>query len=291
MSKAYDMVTIGHITDDVLNDRGEVSRFIGGAAYFSSFAAKRSGAKLLVVTKLAQKDFGLLDSLRREGVEVIALPGIHTTSIENIFETEDVDRRKVNLLSQAEPFRLEEIPDVQTEIFNLAGLFHGDIPPQMIEPLSRKARVGLDLQCMLRTSQDGNFSWIDWPEKREYLPHITYLKADSLESRVITGTEDRREAAAILHDWGASEVLITHSSEALLYDGKELFATPFNPSNLSGRTGRGDTCFAAYMTRRLNHGIEESLLYAAALTSIKMEKPGPFGGTIDEVLRRMESLS
>jgi sugar/nucleoside kinase (ribokinase family) len=291
MSKAYDMVTIGHITDDILNDRGTVSRFIGGAAYFSSFAAKRSGAELLVVTKLAPKDFGLLDGLRQEGIEVIALPGIHTTSIENIFETEDVDRRKVNLLSQAEPFQLEEIPDVQAEIFNLAGLFHGDIPPQMIEPLSRKARVGLDLQCMLRTSQEGNFSWIDWPEKREYLPHITYLKADSLESRVITGTEDRREAAEILHDWGASEVLITHSSEVLAYDGKEVFATPFNPSNLSGRTGRGDTCFAAYMTRRLNHGIEESLRYAAALTSIKMEKPGPFGGTIDEVLQRMESLS
>jgi sugar/nucleoside kinase (ribokinase family) len=291
MSKAYDMVTIGHITDDILNDRGTVSRFIGGAAYFSSFAAKRSGAELLVVTKLAPKDFGLLDGLRQEGIEVIALPGIHTTSIENIFETEDVDRRKVNLLSQAEPFRLEEIPDVQTEIFNLAGLFHGDIPPEMIQPLSRKARVGLDLQCMLRISAGGIFSWIDWPEKQKYLPCITYLKADSLESRVITGTEDRREAAEILHDWGASEVLITHSSEVLAYDGKEVFATPFNPSNLSGRTGRGDTCFAAYMTRRLNHGIEESLRYAAALTSIKMEKPGPFGGTIDEVLQRMESLS
>jgi len=290
MSKAYDMVTIGHITDDILNDRGTVSRFIGGAAYFSSFAAKRSGAELLVVTKLAPKDFGLLDGLRQEGIEVIALPGIHTTSIENIFETEDVDRRKVNLLSQAEPFRLEEIPDVQTEIFNLAGLFHGDIPPEMIQPLSRKARVGLDLQCMLRTSAGGIFSWIDWPEKQKYLPCITYLKADSLESRVITGTEDRREAAEMLHDWGASEVLITHSSEVLAYDGKEVFATPFNPSNLSGRTGRGDTCFAAYMTRRLNHGIEESLRYAAALTSIKMEKPGPFGGTIDEVLQRMENL-
>jgi sugar/nucleoside kinase (ribokinase family) len=291
MRDRYDIVTIGHVTNDVLNDRGEVSRFIGGAAYFSSFAAKRSGAKLLVVTKLAQKDFGLLCDLNQEGVEVIALPGIHTTSIENIFETEDVDRRTVKLLSQAEPFRLEEIPDVRTEIFNLAGLFYGDIPPAMIRPLSGKARVGLDLQCMLRTSTGGIFSWIDWPEKRKYLPYVTYLKADSLESRVITGTEDRREAAKILHDWGASEVLITHSREVLVYDGNGIFAIPFNPSNLSGRTGRGDTCFAAYMTWRLNHGIEESLRYAAALTSIKMEKPGPFGGTIDEVLQRMETLS
>jgi sugar/nucleoside kinase (ribokinase family) len=284
------MITIGHITDDILDDRGTVSRFIGGAAFFSSFAAKRSGARILVLTKLARKDFGLLYDLKEQGIELIALPSIHTTSIKNIFETEDVDQRKVTLLSQAEPFRLEEIPDVQTEIFNLAGLFYGDVPPEMIQPLSLKARVGLDLQCMLRTSQGGSFSWTDWTEKKEHLPYITYLKADSLESRVITGVEDRREAAEILHGWGAAEVLITHSKEVLVYNGKEMFSAPFNPSNLSGRTGRGDTCFAAYMTRRLNHGIEESLCYAAALTTIKMEKPGPFVGTIAEVLQRMKQL-
>jgi sugar/nucleoside kinase (ribokinase family) len=288
--KRYDVVTIGHVTHDVLNQMGKVSRFIGGAAYFSSFAAKRSGAELLVVTKLAQNDFGLLSDLRQEDIEVIALPSTHTTSIENVFESENVDQRKVTLLSQAEPFQLEEIPDVQTEIFNLAGLFYGDIPPEMIGPLARRARVALDLQCMLRTSTRGIFSWSDWPEKRKYLPHVTYLKADSLESRVITGVEDRRQAAEMLHGWGAAEVLITHSSEALLYDGFEMYSAPFNPENLSGRTGRGDTCFAAYMIRRLNHGIEESLRYATALTSIKMEKPGPFGGTVDEVLRRMEGM-
>jgi sugar/nucleoside kinase (ribokinase family) len=289
--KRYDMVTIGHITNDILDDRGTVTRFIGGAAFFSSFAAKRSGAELLVLTKLAQKDFGLLYGLKEQGIEVIALPSTKTTSIKNIFVSEDVDQRKVRLLAQAEPFRLKEIPEVRTEIFNLAGLFRGDIPSEMIHALSRKARVGLDLQCMLRTSHEGSFSWMDWPKKREYLPDITYLKADSLESRVITGIEDRQEAARLLSEWGATEVLITHSSEVILYNGHTLYSAPFNPSNLSGRTGRGDTCFAAYMTWRLNHSIEEALRYAAALTSIKMENPGPFLGTVDEVLRRMEKLS
>ncbi|UCF96341.1 MAG: carbohydrate kinase [Spirochaetaceae bacterium] len=290
MKTGYDFLTIGHITHDILNDRGRVSRFIGGAAFFSSFAVKRSGASLMVLSKLAKKDFGLLSQMREEGIEVIALPSTHTTSIENIFESEDVDRRKVNLLSQAEPFRLEEIPNVETKIFNLAGLFYGDIPPDMIGSLARKAAVGLDLQCMLRSSIGGSFSWSDWPEKRDYLPHITYLKADSLESRIITGNDDRREAAKMLQDWGAGEVLITHSSEVIVYDGTRVYSAPFNPSNLSGRTGRGDTCFASYMTRRLTHGIEESLSYAAALTSIKMEKPGPFLGTMEDVFRRMESL-
>ena len=290
MSERYDIVAIGHVTHDILDDRGRVSRFIGGGAYFSSFAAKRSAARVLVVTRLAAEDFGLLGGLEEEGIEVAALPGTLTTSIENVFESEDVDERKVRLLSQADPFRLEDIPDVETEIFNLTGLFRGEIPPGMIEPLSSKGRVGLDLQGMLRASSGGTFSWMDWPEKKRYLPHITFLKADSLESRVITGMEDRREAARILHGWGAQEVLITHSDEVILYDGLEVHSAPFNPDNLSGRSGRGDTCFGAYMARRLNHGVGQSLRYAAALTSIKMEHPGPFKGTQAEVLKRMKKL-
>ncbi|GAH32478.1 unnamed protein product, partial [marine sediment metagenome] len=55
------------------------------------------------------------------------------------------------------------------------------------------------------------------------------------------------------------------------------------PRNLSGRTGRGDTCFSAYITERLNKGVEEALLFAVALVSFKMEKPGPFKGTREEV--------
>ncbi|MCK5768055.1 MAG: ribokinase, partial [Candidatus Atribacteria bacterium] len=53
--------------------------------------------------------------------------------------------------------------------------------------------------------------------------------------------------------------------------------------NLSGRTGRGDTCFSAYITERKDKKIEEALLFASALVSLKMEKPGPFKGTRDEV--------
>jgi sugar/nucleoside kinase (ribokinase family) len=54
-----------------------------------------------------------------------------------------------------------------------------------------------------------------------------------------------------------------------------------------GRTGRGDTTFAAYLARRNDHGVSESLKFAAALVSIKMETPGPFQGSLADVLARM----
>jgi sugar/nucleoside kinase (ribokinase family) len=290
MADKYDIVSIGHITRDTLDDRGKVSHFTGGGAYFSAFAARRSGARVLVVTRLAKEDLGLLQELRGEGIEVVVRPGPRTTSIENIFETADRDSRRVRLLCQAEPFRLEDVPEVETGIYNLSGLFRGEIPPDMIEPLAARAKVGLDLQGMLRTSEGGVFSWQDWPEKKRYLPFLAFLKADSLESEVITGTGNRREAAELLHDWGAGEVMITHSSEVIVFDGKKLCSAPFKAANLSGRTGRGDTCFTAYLVRRLDHDLEESLRYAAALTAMKMERPGPFKGTQEQVLERMKGL-
>jgi sugar/nucleoside kinase (ribokinase family) len=286
----YDIMIIGHITSDTLEYEGKVTGFTGGAAYFSSFAAKRSNVKICVVTKLANKDFGVLDELRKEGIDVIAMSSPKTTSIENIFETEDFDKRRARLLSQADPFREQDIPEAETKIYYLAGLFVGEIPNILIEYFSGKGEVGLDMQAMLRSNEGASFAFKDWAEKEQYLPMITYLKADSLESEVATGTADREKAARMLRQWGAKEVMITHASEVILYDGERTFRAPFNPSNLSGRTGRGDTCFVSYMAWRLSHGIEESLRYAAALTSIKMEKPGPFSGTVEEVLARMKTF-
>jgi sugar/nucleoside kinase (ribokinase family) len=288
MGGPYDIVSIGHVDSGVLIERGKTSRFTGGAVYYSSFAARRSGARVCVVTKLNPRDMGLLDGMKAEGVDVVALPSAKTTSVENIFETDDVDKRKVNLLSQADPFTIADIPEVATRIYNLAGLFAGEFPDRLIEDLShRRADIALDLQAMLRRSESGRFSWQDWPEKRRYLPFIAYLKADSLESEVITGTPDREEAARILLRWGAREVVLSHSSEVIACVGTRIYRAPFTPRNLSGRTGRGDTVFIAYQAWRLNHGVQESLDYAAALCSIKMEAPGPFQGTFADVQARL----
>jgi sugar/nucleoside kinase (ribokinase family) len=286
----YDIVIIGHVASDILVYKGETSGYIGGGAYFSAFVAKRAGARFCVVTKLARKDFGILEGLKKEGIEVTALPSPRTTSIENVFETDDVDHRKVRLLSQADPFNPADIPDVETRIFYLAGLFVGEMPDSLIVHLSQKGEVGLDLQAKLRSSEAGVFSFKDWPDKEKVIPRVTYLKADSLASEVVTGTPDREKAARMLHGLGAKEVMITHSSEVILYDGQHMFRAPFNPRNLSGRTGRGDTCFISYMSWRLSHGIEESLKFAAALTSLKMETPGPFLGRLEDVFTRMKTL-
>jgi sugar/nucleoside kinase (ribokinase family) len=57
----------------------------------------------------------------------------------------------------------------------------------------------------------------------------------------------------------------------------------FTNRSSEGRTGRGDTTFGSYLASRIDHEPAEALKYAAALVSLKMEKPGPFDGTLDDV--------
>ncbi|HRZ65644.1 MAG TPA: carbohydrate kinase, partial [Spirochaetia bacterium] len=83
------------------------------------------------------------------------------------------------------------------------------------------------------------------------------------------------------------EILITRQDEVLAYDGRDFFRAPFDPVRLDGRAGRGDTCFLSYIARRARSGVAEATRYAAALTSMKMEKPGPFSGTVAQVEERM----
>ena len=130
---------------------------------------------------------------------------------------------------------------------------------------------------------DGSMYFEDWAAKKECLPFIDYLKTDAAEAEIMTGCADRREAAKHLYSWGAKEILITHNSEVLAYDGKDFYTCPIRARNLSGRTGRGDTTFAAYINERLSHSISESLLTATATVSLKMETPGPFKGTRADV--------
>jgi sugar/nucleoside kinase (ribokinase family) len=62
------------------------------------------------------------------------------------------------------------------------------------------------------------------------------------------------------------------------------------PSKINGRTGRGDTLFGSYLARR-TQGDEpfQALQFAAALVSLKLESPGPFRGTMEDVWMKMKA--
>jgi len=281
---------IGHVCKDTLYVLDERSESLGGAVYYSSLAAVRSGADVRVITPAADEDDGLLDVMRREGVTVTRLPAEETTRITLRYHTADRERRDVILDAQAPAFSLATFPEAESRIFHLAGLFKGEIPEEFIPFLAGRGEVAMDVQGVLRCSGDRKLEFRPWERAAEFLPLIGYLKTDAAEAEILTGETDREKAAVKLGALGAREVMITHNSEVLVYTGGRFYRAPFNPANLSGRTGRGDTTFAAYLARRLTADPGEAVRYAAALCSIKMETPGPFGGSMSDVFRRMEAL-
>lgn len=280
---------LGHISQDVLIDHQNVRQdIVGGAVVYSSFAAGSAGKRVKVITKLADKDLHILKNLQHPLVDWDVLPSKQSTSIKNTYFTADKERREVILLSQADPFVLEEV-QAEASIYHLAGLFGGEIPDSLVLPLAKRGKVALDAQGVLRClDEQKNLVFRDWGRKQELLPYITYFKTDAAEAKILTGLDDREKAARLLYSWGAQEVMLTHNTEVMVCHQGNIHTAPFTNSNNSGRTGRGDTAFAAYLAWRQDHDAAESTRFAAALCSLKMEKPGVFRGTLDEVHKRME---
>ncbi len=285
----YDILMLGHISQDVLIDHQNVRQdIVGGAVVYSSFAAGSAGKRVKVITKLADNDLHILKNLQHPLVDWDVLPSKQSTSIKNTYFTADKERREVILLSQADPFVLEEV-QAEASIYHLAGLFGGEIPDSLVLPLAKRGKVALDAQGVLRClDEQKNLVFRDWRRKQELLPYITYFKTDAAEAKILTGLDDREKAARLLYSWGAQEVMLTHNTEVMVCHQGNIHTAPFTNSNNSGRTGRGDTAFAAYLAWRQDHDAAESTRFAAALCSLKMEKPGVFRGTLDEVHKRME---
>lgn len=281
--KHYESVIIGHISmDNNIDHLGNGAFVCGGAVLYSSASAYALGHKVAAITRLAEKDSERLSEFTIPKEDVYAVWCENSTTMKNVYLTPDKERRNSSCLSVGTPFELSDIPNgISADIYHFAGLVYGDFPNEMIKECAKKGKIAVDVQTCLRhvNTDTGEMYFEDWSDKKEMLPYIDFLKTDAAEAEIMTGTADRYEAAKILYGLGTKEVLITHNTEVIAYDGEKIYSCPIRARNLSGRTGRGDTTFAAYINERLTNNIEQSLLYATATVSLKMETPGPLKET------------
>lgn len=285
--KKYDTVTIGHISLDYNIDYlDHLIIEVGGAVIYSSAAAYALGHKVLAITKLAKEDLERAKEFVIPKEDILVLDSKMSTSIKNKYHTPDKEKRTCTCIAQGSPFTAQDIPyDIDAKVYHLAGLIFGDFDGELIKNLAKRGKLAVDVQALLRhvDNESKAMYFEDWAEKEELIPYTTYLKTDAAEAEILTGEADRKKAAEILYGWGAKEVVITHNTEVLAYDGKNFYTCPIKSRNLSGRSGRGDTTFAAYISERQNNDIEKALLYATATVSVKMEKPGPYRGNRKDI--------
>jgi sugar/nucleoside kinase (ribokinase family) len=280
---AVDVVMIGHFAKDrnVVDGRGGMAS--GGGVYFGSIALRRLDVRVAVVTRLHPDDFPLLEELDEEGVQVFATPAPETSGIANFYDSADMERRVCKPLGFAGPFRPEEIPDLSARIYAVVSIIAGEVDLPLLKSLARRGPVALDVQGFVRVRERDDLVFRPWPEMEEGLSHVTYLKVDRAEAELLTGKVDLQEAGRELARYGPREVVLTQSSGVTVFAGGQIHRAPFAPRSLEGRTGRGDTCFATYLGRRLTGSPEEATWLAAAVTTLKQEKPGPWRGTRSDV--------
>jgi sugar/nucleoside kinase (ribokinase family) len=276
--------------DEITPYQGETRVAPGSAVLCGALAAVRTGKRVAVVAKMAQADEAILQPMRDAGIDVYLIPAAETTWSVVIHPVPDVDVRKLILTKSAGLIRIDEVPPLATRCLHLAGISDTEFDMELIAGLAARGyALSADMQGFVRQvdPHTREIALRDVPNKQEIVRQLDKVKLDAVEAEVLTGTADIHQAARIFEQWGCPETVITRSDGVLARVAGKTYFEKFSHRNLTGRTGRGDTTFAAYLARRLDYGVADSLRFAAALVSLKMEQPGPFAGTMDDVLTRM----
>jgi len=293
MSTKYDITFVGHMVYDEIIPFGGVARVAPGSAVLcGAMVAARVGKKVAVVTKMAEKDEHILQPMKDLGIDTFLIPSEEPSYNRVLHFSANVDEREMTLIKSAGLISIDEVPELDSTCVHLAGISDTEFDMPLMKAL--KARnyqsLSVDMQSFVRhiNPVTKNHEFSDVADKKEIAAMMNKLKLDIVEAKLLTGTDDLEKAAIIVESWGCPEVMITHSEGVLARVNGKTYYEKFSNSNVSGRTGRGDTTFAAYMSHRLDHDVAESLKFAAALVSIKMETPGPFSGTLEEVYTRIK---
>ena len=288
-----DICCIGHITLDKIITPQHISYMPGGTAYYFSrgMASLHALTGYKLITALGSKEYPVVDELRKAGIDIDVLPSRHTVYFENRYG-ENSDNRTQRVLAKADPFTIDALHKENAHFFHLGSLLADDFPPEVIKYLSGKAILSVDAQGYLREVKGDKVSPIDWPEKQEILKYIDILKVNEHEATVLTGYTNPQQAAEQLSAWGVKEVLLTLGSlgSIILADGFCYKIPAYPPLQTIDATGCGDTYVMGYLYMR-NKGVSypNAGCFAAALSTVKLEKSGPLAATAEEAYRVINS--
>lgn len=284
MITSYDLICIGNYTRDTIVSPAGTRVVDGGAMNYAAHAAKRLGLKVAVVTRMAEVDAHVVDNFRESGIDCYVTYTASSTALKLEYPTNDPDLRHLSVSSTAGSISPAEVENLHAKAAVIGTTLRDEVGSDVIRQLSgRNIYLAADVQGFIRILRGQSIVNETWAEMEETLPYLDILKSDAVEAEFLTGETDMHQAAKVFANMGPKEILVTHKDGVLLYTGGIYFQAGFYPKELKGRSGRGDTCVGAYTAMRLSKEPGEALVWAAAVTSLKMEKLCPFDGSIGDV--------
>jgi sugar/nucleoside kinase (ribokinase family) len=289
MKNQYDLVCIGNYTKDTIISPAGVKYVDGGAINYAAHAAARLGRKVAVVTRLADEDLRVVDKFQSDGIDCFVTFTPSSTCMKLEYPTHNPDIRTLSVTGTAGSITAKDVDGIEMSAAAIGTSLRGEVGTDVIRTLRGKnVFLGADMQGFVRVLRDRTLVNETWPEMEETLPYLDVLKSDAVEAEFLTGEADIFQAARLFSQMGASEIILTHKDGVLVYADGQFYPNSFHSRNLDGRSGRGDTCLGAYMAMRSTLNPFEAGIWAAAVTSLKMDRLGPYNRSYHELTTFIE---
>lgn len=282
------------LTPDIVRE----DRVLSGCSTNACLAARKLGEEATLIGTVGP-DFNdrLASDLERWDIQAKLFPSKESGGFRLVYDHKG--DRTLSVLGVADPIPAEADGFAGAD-FILLGPILGEIPVELVRQLRSYTSTPmiLDPQGLLRVRRPGEGIVHERTEAFEQIaPFCTVIKANELETRVITGLEPRRDpemAVRGLHEWGA-EISIVTLAEAgsIIYDGEKVYPIPPYRTHAIDPTGAGDTYAAGFMVRYLERpdDLTQVGCFASAVASVMVENSGPqFPLTRAEADRRAEAL-
>ena len=282
--KRYDVLYIGNYTKDTIISPAGTRIVDGGAVNYAAHAARRLGVNVAVATRLAREDEHVIEGFREAGIDCYVNYSPTSTLLKLDYPTADPDVRTLSVMSVAGPILVSDLEGLDAPAAVIGSSLRGEVGLDVIRYLKdRGMRVAADMQGFVRVLHGAELRYEPWEEMEATLALLDVVKSDAMEAEFLTGETDLHKAAEFYARMGPREIVLTHKDGLLLYGDGRFHEMKFYPRRLEGRSGRGDTCLGTYVAMRLSMPPHEAGVWAAAVTSLKMENPGPFHGSKGEV--------
>jgi sugar/nucleoside kinase (ribokinase family) len=280
----YDVTYIGNYTKDTIITPAGTTYVDGGGANYSAHAAARLGLKVAVVTRLSREDIRVVAKFALAGIDCFPAYTPQSTLMKLEYPTTNPDIRTLSVTGTAGAITVSQVKDLEMRSAVIGSSLRGEVDMDVIKKLKEKGvTLAADMQGYVRVLRDQELKYEPWPEMEATLAHLDILKSDAIEAEFLTGETDIFKAAKFYAAMGPKEIVLTHKDGLLIYADGKFHELGFYAENLSGRSGRGDTCIGTYVAMRLTKDPLQAGIWAAAVTSLKMEKLGPFDRSVSDV--------
>jgi sugar/nucleoside kinase (ribokinase family) len=280
----YDLVCIGNYTQDTIITPSGTRNVDGGGSRYAAYAAKSLGLKVALVTRLARADIRVVARFMLDEIDCFPTYTPESTLMCLEYPTENPDVRSLSVKSVAGSITAGDLEHLHFKSAVINSSLRGEVDLDVIRFIKgRKAFLAADMQGFVRVLKGNDLVYAPWEEMEATLPYLDVLKSDAVEAAFLTGEQDIYKASKIFAAMGAREIILTHKDGLLIFAGGRFHELGFFPTRLDGRSGRGDTCVGSYVAMRLTRDPLEAGIWAAALTSLKMEKLGPFDRPVSDI--------